>query len=170
MKNKFSNIIIWGLLIVVAILLFRYFSKVEVPKTELNGDVIGKYSIESILTLDKPYQCVFEKEDGVSKITANIFTNEKDIYADFAIQTNAGETGRFNSFFLIKDGSTYGWTSLSNLGYKTGVVKSASINATPLEQAQIIGIKDKLDYKCKLLSQADVSLFIVPSSINFNEF
>ena len=169
MKNTIKTWVTVVLLMVGAFFLYQYMSRVEVPVVRADGTVSGTYSLESILTLGKPYKCAFEKEDGVSKISATFYTNTPDVYADFTIQTNTLENQRFNSFFLIKDKTTYTWTSFSNLGYKTPVVKSAFKNATPREQAQLVGIQDKMPYECELLDQVDSSLFIVPTPITFSD-
>lgn len=169
MKNTITTWVLVALLIVGAVFVYKYTSRVETPVVGADGSFSGSYSIEGILTLQKPYKCTFEKEDEASKISATVYTNLNDVYADFTIQTSSVDNQRFNSFFLIQNNTTYTWTSFTNLGYKTKVVKSASINASPAEQAQLIGIKDKLSYECKPVVEADPSLFTVPTSITFTD-
>lgn len=168
MKNKISNWVIAVLLVIIAVLIYQYLSKPVVPVVK-DGAISGEYSLASLLTLQTPLKCTFEKADGVSKILATLYTNKEDVYADLRIQTDSREIGIFNGFLLIKDKTTYTWTSLSNLGYQSKTTSSASRNASAREQAQLIGLKDKLPYECNVLKEADPTLFELPTYITFSE-
>lgn len=165
----FKTILGWLILVgfVVALVWFyKYATKVELPIVASNGEVKGEYSIGSIMALGKPYRCNFEKKDEVSSIVGIMTTDGKNVYGEFKINTELVKEG-FRSFLLIRDKAAYTWTSLSNLGYKSRVADSASKNATPEEQAQIIGLKDKIQYECMPLDSIDPSTFEVSSSVQF---
>jgi len=153
---------------VLCILLFIYQSnKIVVPTVGASGEINGNYTIEGIMKLSKPYVCTFEKSDGSSSISGVVHTDGQKIYEEFKIKTDLVKNG-FNSFLLIKDGIAYTWTSLQNIGYTSPVAKSASKNASPSEQAQIIGIKDKETYQCEPWLNATGSIFDTPTGITFS--
>ena len=169
MKDKIIFPLIGVVLAILVIFGWNFYkNKPETPVVEADGNINGEYSIESIMLLGKPYICTFEKTDGVSEIAGTIKTDGQKIYGEFTIKTDLLKTG-FNSFLLISDKQAYTWTSLSQLGYKSPAAKSASQNASPQEQAQIVGLKDKMPYECKLWQNADNSLFEIPASIKFSE-
>jgi len=124
----------------------------------------GGFTIESIEKLGQPYICTFEKSDGTSEISGTIHVNGPRLYGEFKITTSLAKN-EFESFLLEKGGLSYVWTSLQNTGYKSAIAQSANVNATPEEQAQIIGLRDKLPYDCQLWQNADNSLFEVPVGI-----
>ncbi len=169
MKNQ----IIFGLsgIIIVAlgIFLFTYEGKAKTPITGENGKISGSYSIEGILSLQKPYICTFEKADQVSKVDGKVYTDGYSIYGTFDIQTKAFDNQRLTSFLLVKDNQTYTWTSLFPQGYKAPVTKSATKNARPEEQAQIVGTKDEMQYECEVWSEVDKTLFEIPTSVTFTD-
>lgn len=169
MKNKISSWVITVLLIVIAVLVYRYLNKPEMPVIK-EGVVSGDLSLESLFLLKVPLKCTFEKADEVSKISATLYTHIEDAYADLRIRTESSEANIFNGFILIKDKTTYTWTSLGDLGYQSKTANSAYHNASAREQAQLIGLKDKLPYKCQVLKEVDLSLFELPSYITFSEF
>jgi len=169
MKNQLAFILGGILLVIVGIFFINYEGKPQAPIIEKDGKIEGNYSIESIMSLDKPYKCTLEKNDENSKIVGLVLTDGKKIYGEFRIKTDLIEK-EFNSFLIMKDNKSYTWTSLENIGLEYPAVKSASKNASPQEQIQIIGLKDKILYKCEPWPQIDDSNFEVPSWITFSEF
>lgn len=168
MKNKYLNWLAYILVVAVLVLGYQYLNMVEIPPIK-DGKVEGNYALENLLAVGVPLRCTFEKSDQNSRIVANLYTNQdNDVYADFRIETDISETSRFNSFFLIKDKTTYTWTSLSDLGYTAKSVRSASINASPEAQAQLIGLGDKFPYDCEVLTTTDPTLFEVPLYVKFS--
>lgn len=172
MQNKKTSFILWiifGILIIIAaIVLLEYKNRVVVPTVGADGKISGNYSIAGIMKLGKPYECAFQKSDGTSNITGTIFTDGSGIYGEFGIKTDLVKN-RFNDFLLIKNGQAYIWTSLGNLGYRSPAAKSANKNASPREQAQIVGTEDVMQYDCQPWNQIDNSVFEIPSSIKFYE-
>jgi hypothetical protein len=169
MKESLPYIVGGVLLALICIFLFNYQNnKIAVPTVGENGKVSGLYTIEGIEKLGKPYVCTFEKADSTSKISGTIRTDGQKIYGEFKINTDLIKNG-FNSFIIIKDNIAYIWTSLQNVGYKSPAVKSASANASPQDQAQIIGTQDKIQYECEPWSNADNYIFEIPTSTTFLE-
>lgn len=158
-----------ALLLIIGVFLFNYQNnKVTVPTVGEDGKVDGNYSIAGIMKLGRPYVCAFEKTDGASSIAGVIHTDGQKIYGEFKIKTDLVKAG-FSSFLLIKDGLAYTWTSLQNIGYQSEVAKSASKNASPREQAQIVGTLDTEAYRCEPWLEATSSVFQTPSAISFSE-
>jgi hypothetical protein len=172
MKNlskRTQYYIIGGMgLVMLIILLSSYLNnRIVTPEVGKDGEINGNYTIAGIMKLDTPYVCTFEKSDGVSNISGIVHTDGHKIYEEFKIKTDLVKNG-FNSFLLIKDSNAYTWTSLQNTGYISPVAESASKNASPKEQAQIIGTKDKVLYSCKPWLNPNSSIFETPVSIMFS--
>jgi len=169
MKEKIKYYILGAALAVICIFLFNYQSnKITVPTVGTDGKINGSYAIEGIMKLNKPYVCTFEKTDGASTVSGVIHTDGQSIYGEFKIKTDLVKDG-FSSFLLVKGNTAYTWTSLQNIGYQSTVAKSASRNASPQEQAQIVGTRDNELYQCELWQNADNSIFEIPTSTNFSE-
>lgn len=171
-KRTKNQIVSWSViiaLIALGVFVYVYGSKPAIPVVRENGRISGNYAIEGIMRLGKPYVCTFEKSDGTSKIAGVVHTDGQKIYEEFRIKTDALEGKEFNSFLIIKDGEAYTWTSLQNIGYRSPVAKSASRNASPQEQAQIIGTRDKVQYECELWQEVDNTIFETPPWISFLE-
>jgi hypothetical protein len=168
MKKQIASWLILIVFIALGIFVYVYGGKPEIPTVGANGEINGNYAIGGIMRLGKPYACTFEKSDATSQIAGVIHTDGQRIYGEFRIQTDLLKNN-FSSFLLIKDGVAYSWTSLQDIGYKSSAAQSASKNASPIEQAQIIGIKDRVPYKCRPWLEVDNTIFDVPTSIKFSE-
>jgi hypothetical protein len=166
MKNKIIFLVV-GILVVIAI---YTFSKGGVLTNSIvvneDGSIEGEYSVMDIMTLNRPYECTFNKTDGASHISGAIKTAEGKVRADLDIELRAEDGGNFASHFIMRDDMTYVWTSLQAVGYKAEIADSADKNASPIEQAQIVGLKDKIAYKCSPWN-ATLNLFDLPSGITF---
>ncbi len=165
--------IIWAIVavvcIVAAVFLYQKLTAPIAPIVRADGTIDGTYSIAGVMTLGKPYSCKFEKSDATSKIEGVLLTDSKNIKGEFRIATLAGSsTEEFGSSLIIKDDVAYTWTSLAPIGYKSKVAKSATANASPSEQAQIVGMRDRLPYECEPW-QSDQTVFEVPSWVAFSE-
>jgi hypothetical protein len=167
-----KDIIIYPVLgIVLALLVifvWNYKSKPTPPVIGPDGKISGNYTIEGIMSLGQPYECTFEKSDGISAISGTLLTDGKNLQGQFRIKTDSVKD-EFNSFLIEKDGTAYAWTSLQNTGYKSPVAKSASANASPGEQAQIVGTEDKTPFECKPWQNPDSTTFDIPTWITFLE-
>lgn len=158
--------IVWLLVLISLVYLYHISTKAELPVVGTNGEVKGEYAISNIMALGKPYRCTFEKKDETSMIQGVLTTDALNIYGEFKINTKILEES-FRTFLLVRGKESYIWTSLQNVGFKSRVTNSATKNASPEEQAQIVGLKDKLELSCSPLAEIDPSTFEVPSSIEF---
>lgn len=166
MKKQITFVLVG--IVILGIFAFVYGTKPAIPKVGAEGKINGNYTIEGIMRLGKPYVCTFEKSDGSSTLSGLVHTDGQKIYEEFKIKTDLVKNG-FSSFLLIKDDVTYTWTSLQKIGYKSAIVKSASQNASPQEQAQIVGTRDAELYQCKPWLNVNSSIFETPTSITFSE-
>ncbi len=161
--------ILAGVVVIAGAALFMIFGKSTAPIAGEGGVIEGEYSIESIMNLGQAYICKFEKQDQVSKVSGTVYTDGQKIRGTFDIQTQAFQNQAFTSDLIVKEGDTYTWTSLFPQGYRAKVAKSATQNATPSEQAQLVGTKDKMNYKCTPWLEVDPSLFELPTNVTFVE-
>lgn len=168
MKDFIIYPLIGVLLAILVIFTYQnYGNRVRVPTVEADGKISGEYAILGIMRLNKPYVCTFEKSDEVSKITGTIHTDGEKLYGEFKIKTDIIKE-EFNSFLIIKGGEAYVWTALQNVGYRSKAAKSASKNASPSEQAQIVGLEDEILYHCEPWTNVDKAKFETPNWIKFN--
>lgn len=163
MKNTIYVIIAF-VIAVLAVFGYRNFEKANLPQVAEDGSLSGEYSLESIMSLGKPYECSFGKSDENSKVVGVVHTDSKNAYGEFRVSTSLSEN-EFNNFLLIKDGEAYVWASLNQTaGYKSKVARRASSS-----RVQIIGLADKATYDCKLWQNPDETLFDPPTWISFQE-
>lgn len=167
-KDKILYSLVGIIIVVGAILVYVYGSKPTIPNVGEDGSVRGNYSIEGIMALKKPYVCSFNKSDEVSKIIGLVRTDGENMYGEFRIETNI-MSEPFSSFLIVKNNETYTWTTLAPVGYKSPVARSANVNASPTEQGQMIGTKDKVYYECKVWEDVDSTYFDLPQGITFSE-
>lgn len=168
--KDFITYVLVGIGAAVAVI-FAYNSltgRMEIPIVGADGKIEGDYAIEAIMRLGRPYVCNFEKSDEISRILGTVHTDSQKIYGEFKISTSIVKD-EFNSFLIVKDGEAFAWTSLQNIGYRAKAVRSASKGASPAEQAQILGTRDLLPYRCEPWQNVDSSMFETPSWINFIE-
>lgn len=168
MNKKILSWVPIVLLIGGGIALYVYANKIEAPAVGDDGKISGNYSLQSIMSLGEPYRCDFKKKDDSSEVLGIIHTDGKSVYGEFRIITELFEK-EFNSFLVVNNGDAYAWTSLGNFGYKSNVAGSATSNASPSEQAQIVGLKDKIEYNCTPWTEPDPTIFVPPTWINFQE-
>lgn len=136
-----------------------------IPKIDINGSFSGNYSLEEILKLKKPYICTFTNSDRISDISGTLYIDQEKIAGEFFIKASLLKQ-EFKSFLIMTNNQVYIWTSLQKVGLRMPVAKSAKSGASPQEQAQIVGLKDKENYICKLW-QTNPELFNLPSDIIF---
>lgn len=168
MKNQIISWLILIALIASGIFVYVYGSRPAMPEVGADGKISGNYSIASIMRVGKPYKCTFEKTDGSSRILGTMHTDGINIYGEFRIKTDLVEN-EFTSFLLVKGNEAYTWTSLKPLGYKSSAAQSASRGASVQDQGQIVGARDKMDYKCELWQNVDNTIFDVPDWVTFTD-
>jgi hypothetical protein len=166
-KHQIGSWLILAAFIIIGIFIYYYGNKPATPEVAADGKISGNYSTASIMSLDKPYECKFSKSDESSSITGTMHTDGKSFYMDFRIKTSIVEK-EFDSFLLVKNKKAYNWTSMQDIGYKSSAARSAVKGSSVAEQAQIIGLRDKLDYTCSPWDN-EPTLFEVPTFITFTE-
>lgn len=166
MLKKF---IIVAIIVLVGVALFIFKNKeVVVDTTPVNSDKLeGRYSIREIMDLGKSYECRIQKNDPNASVEGIILISGNNARGFFTLKADNLESS-FDSHFIITGDVSYIWTSLSSLGFKLPAVKSTSKGASPAEQASIIGIEDKEDYKCATAEPSEDS-FKLPAGVSFQE-
>lgn len=119
----------------------------------------------------------FIKQGGSHKCSVHQSVNGTDVVGTTYI-SDGKIKGEYNtqaqgmsidSYFLVRDGYTYSWTSLApNMGFKAKVVESTPSGSGETSgnysfNADVIG-----DYECQSWS-GDASMFALPSGVTFNE-
>jgi hypothetical protein len=168
---KKSQIVSWIIVLIFAVagvLFFALRNRPETPQIGPEGEINGAYTLEGIMRLGRPYVCTFTKSEGNNEVAGIIHTDGKSAYGEFRVITDLAEK-EFSSFLLIKGNESYNWTSLQNAGYKMPVVKNTGPSASPQQQAQLIGTRDKNEYKCEPWQNPDQTIFDAPSWITFTE-
>lgn len=169
MKKKiWLSIVI--LILLVAGIAFVATREQKLPIVNVDGSIIGKYSIKEVMALNLPYECTFRKIDQNAEVSGTLDTDGQKIRGDFDINITTAQNEKQNlaSHLVVLDNTAYIWTSLNTLGFKTPYTNSASTNASPIEQSQIIGLKDKTNFVCRPWN-ATLNSFDLPSGITFSE-
>jgi hypothetical protein len=171
MRNQIIFIIIGVIAVAAAIFLFSYEGKAAIPEVGSDGSINGNYALEGIMRLDKPYVCTFEKADESSQIAGILHTDGKAVHGEIRVSTNLVDR-EFTTFLVIKNNESFVWTSLpdfQDIGYKFPTAKSTSRNAAVYQQAQIIGLRDKVEYNCQPWAEVDSTIFDIPDWMIFSE-
>lgn len=166
MRDKILYPLGGALAAVLVILAYNWFiNRPVTPKIETDGSFSGNHSLEEILKLKKPYACNFKKSDETSEINGVLYIDQEKIAGEFLIKTNFSKQ-EFKSFLIIKNDRSYVWTSLQKTGLTMPAAESAKNGASPQEQAQMVGLKDRENYECKIW-QPKAEQFDLPSDIIF---
>ncbi|NLE07495.1 MAG: hypothetical protein GX627_02720 [Parcubacteria group bacterium] len=169
MKKQTISWLIILAFVIVGVVIFVLGSKPETPIINENGEIKGNYTLAGIMSLNQPYKCTFTKSDEISNVLGVIHVNNKNAYGEFRISTTIlGSSEQFTSFLLLNNKDAYVWTSLQNIGYQSNATKSANKSSSLKDQAQIIGSHDKMDYNCSPWKDYDVSVFEIPTFIEFS--
>jgi hypothetical protein len=157
--------IIGTIIVVVLIALGIYFL---VSHKNMSGTSTGKnaVSIKELMARNEPLSCTFVRDQAGTRVNGSIVVYNQDVRGDFDIE--GGPSGSFASHFIVKDGTSYIWTSLAPIGFKKPVAKTSGTSASPEDQASIVGINDKVDYSCTPWN-ADLTRFNLPSGITFSD-
>jgi len=135
--------------------------------TDEAGVIRGTFSIRDIMELDRSLSCNFRKNDEASSVVGSIIIFGAMVRGDFDIESEILEAP-IASHFIIKEDTSYFWTSLVNMGYKSPVVEHSSTGDSPTEQSAIIGLEDEAEYLCYPWN-ADLTRFNLPSGVTFQE-
>lgn len=133
---------------------------IEVSK---NGDINGEYALKDIISIDEPYLCKFEREDGDSKVSGEIFIAAgAKVRGNFKITSTATPTP-FESSFIMNGGNIYSWTSLLNFGFKSPISENASST-----DSSLASVNEKIKYDCSVW-KPDQTKFELPAGIIFRD-
>ncbi len=165
--NKQKIVIIIGVIVVIALVVI-FGGQGSKPVAREDGSIEGEYSIKNIMDLGKPYECTFNKSDGASSVTGALRIHEGKVRGDFDIHLEALDGGSFASHLIINEGYSYNWTSIQPIGFKSKIVEKSASSDEEVDQAQIIGVGDKVAYKC-VPWNADLTAFNLPPGIQFSE-
>lgn len=165
--NKKTIAFLLGIIIIILIVLI-FGKKSSLPIVLEDGSFKGEYSIKNIMALGKPYRCSFNKSDGTSFISGSLLISEDKIRGDFDITIPSIGNGGFASHFIVSDEYSYNWTSIEPIGYKTKIIENSVNSNDKEEQAQLIGINDKVTYECTPWN-SDLTAFEIPKGIQFSE-
>lgn len=126
----------------------------------------GEYSINELLTMNKPLKCAWkENATGDSDVTNLIYINGKKFYQDVTM----GDVGHS---YAISDGEyLYTWNDFTDMASKMNI-KEIEQNTQPT-QAQAptqgnAGLEQKRNFVCERWS-ADNSVFTPPAGKNFKD-
>jgi hypothetical protein len=146
--------------IIVAIIAIVVWRGGSVPVVNEDGTLSGDYSVRDIIKVNQSLQCDLRNSDASSSITGSVVIAEGKARGDFDITSEQLEAP-FASHFILDGDTVYTWTSLANIGYKTGAGDNEP-------QGGIVNVGDKAPYNCRAWN-ADLTRFQLPSGISFQE-
>jgi len=165
-KGKSSAVKNIGIAVIVIALVFLGYKYFGGDNGANLGTSETAVSIKDLMDRKEPLTCTFAINRDGATVNGGIIVYGKDVRGDFDI--TGTPVGNIASHFIVKDGVSYTWTSLANVGYKKAATESAGGSASAEDQASIVGVNDKVDYTCTAWN-ADLTRFNLPSGITFTE-
>ncbi len=155
---------ILGLIILIIIAVGAYFIWGKMPggtygptsTVPVGG---GSQSIQQLVGLGKSVTCTFSTTTASGSQQGTIYIANGMVAGDFT--ANAAGAGDINAHMIVRDNTSYVWTSASNQGFKSTVNASSTGSGS-----SGIGYGEQMNYQCQGWN-ADSSKFNLPTNISF---
>lgn len=128
-----------------------------------------KGSLLDLTKLGKNVTCTFEYQDDSGKSKGVTYVSGNKASSEFELVDTKGET--INSYTISDGDWMYMWSSANDQGSKIKISEIESIknnNSSPSEKTNYEGLKNDVDYKCKIWVPND-SKFSPPTNIIFTD-
>lgn len=134
------------------------------PQGDEPSDNSRMMSFSSFVKEGGTYKCTVHQNVGDMESNGTVYMDTGNLRGEFS---TIAEGKTINSTFILKDGYSYGWSSMGSIGYKvpidenTGTVSGTAESGTYTFAYDTVG-----SYECNPWT-ADSSFFVVPSTITF---
>jgi len=119
----------------------------------------SKMSLSDLVYAAKPVSCSVSITDGTNTTNGTVYIGAAMMRGDFT--SNNPQTGRIDSHMIVRDNTSYIWTSASTQGFKG----TASTQTTSSQQGGV-DYNTPQNYSCQPWV-TDMSKFDVPTTITF---
>ena len=120
----------------------------------------GSQSIQQLVALGKPITCTFSTTTASGSQQGTIYISDGKVAGDFT--ADATGAGTINAHMIVRDNTSYVWTSASTQGFKSTVTASSTSG-----QSQGLDYSAQMNYECQSWI-ADSSKFNLPTTISFS--
>lgn len=133
----------------------------ETAGTQGAGSAQGssKMSLSDLVYAAKPVSCSVSITDGTNTTNGTVYIGAAMMRGDFT--SNNPQTGRIDSHMIVRDNTSYVWTSASAQGFK-----SDASTQTTSPQSGGVNYNTPQNYSCQPWT-TDMSKFDVPTTITF---
>src|SRR6185437_1987332 len=122
--------------------------------------VVSQQSLAGLVSAGQPVTCTFSTTTQSGEMHGTVYVAGGMVAGDF---TTAMGTSSIDAHMLVRDNTSYVWTSLSNQGFKSTVTNSATTSSS--ERGVEYGTP--MTYSCSNWS-VDASKFTLPGNISFS--
>ncbi len=135
--------------------------------------IVGKGSLESLLSLAKNLECKikYNTEGNDVAVEGSYFTAKNMLRGDFLVP---GITEPTISSMILRDQTMYTWTVLEGETYGMKInldtLKTNALSDTSPETREPVPLEAEVDYECKPWIGVDASIFEPPTNIMFKDY
>jgi hypothetical protein len=120
----------------------------------------GSQSIQQLVGLGKSVTCTFATTTASGSQQGTIYVSNGMVAGDFTANVTGGSP--IDAHMIVRDNTSYVWTSATNQGFKSTVAASSTGTGT----GQGLDYSAQMNYECKSWN-ADSSKFNLPTNISF---
>jgi hypothetical protein len=124
-----------------------------------NNAPVGMQSLGALVSAGTPVTCSFSTTTPNGTTQGTMYIANGMVAGDFT--SNMGSQGPIDGHMLVRDNTSYVWTSLSSTGYKSTVTASTTAGGS-----KGVDYNAKMDYSCQTWT-VDSGKFTLPTNISF---
>ncbi len=128
------------------------------PAVPSGGNTKQGQSLRALVEANKPVACTFASTTASGTESGTMYIANGMVAGDFTIQS---ANGNIDAHMITKDSTSYVWTSMSSVGFKSSVSTEASNKTT-----RGVDYNSTMNYKCTVWTP-DAKKFDMPKSITF---
>jgi hypothetical protein len=168
------GIVVSIIVIGVGFFFFSHESKAPIAETNTAGElgtttaatdtstsVAAPQSLHDLVAQNKPLTCTFSTTSPQGTVSGTMYIANGKVAGDFI--TPGPNSATIQAHMIVRDETSYMWTSLNSTGFKTLVTK---VNGQ--EHSNSVDYNTKGNFSCQAWTP-DESKFTLPKGINFQD-
>lgn len=132
-------------------------SGTQMPQTTVQN---GPMSLQSLVAAGAPVTCTFSTTTAQGEETGTMYIASGMVAGDFTM--SGGTQGTIDAHMIIENQTSYMWTSMSTMGFKSTVIEQATSSSSN----QGVNYNSPMDYSCQPWT-VDSTKFNLPANISF---
>jgi hypothetical protein len=118
----------------------------------------GATSLQTLVAAGSPVVCTFSTTTASGSESGTIYISNGMAAGDFV--ANDSGASPINAYMIVKDATSYAWTSATDQGFKS------TVGANGSGQNQSVGYTTQMDYSCQAWTP-DSNKFNLPANVSF---